>query len=94
MEDNKLTEFEEQLLKVIENSCKESGIYEIPSSDILISKLRQIMPPTCTTNERKFLDLARHKILMGFASMFLRNWGVNESGEIIDISETVKELVE
>lgn len=55
MEDNKLTEFEE---KALEGICRALGYDRLfPGyKSAIIYELRQIMPPTCTPNERKFLD--------------------------------------
>jgi hypothetical protein len=53
MEDNKLTEFEKKLYAIAHRTIL------IGSKDDFIADLRQIMPPTCTPNERKFLDRVR-----------------------------------
>ena len=48
---DKLTEFEERIRMIYEN-CVAYNKGAIG----FIADLRQIMPPTCTPNERKFLD--------------------------------------
>lgn len=58
MEDNKLTEFDQEkfeldILRFISKHTDTGGCFY--HSDFL-TDLRQIMPPTCSTNERKFLD--------------------------------------
>lgn len=65
MEDNKLTEFEPSefekiILDLINKNTWTNGEYEFNDTEF-ISDLRQIMPPTCKPNERKFLDEIRSK---------------------------------
>jgi hypothetical protein len=58
MENNKLTEFDKEkfeldVLRLISKHTDTGGCFY--HSDFL-ADLRQIMPPICTPNERKFLD--------------------------------------
>lgn len=55
MED-KLTEFEQKYCDMIHKRFNNLSLGKWPSTDEIVSDLRQIMPPTCTPNERKFLD--------------------------------------
>jgi hypothetical protein len=50
---DELTEFEVKLLESIKN------ITGYGLSKYFIQNIRKIMPPTCTENERKFLDRVR-----------------------------------
>jgi len=54
----KLTEFENKVLEVLEQSAYISSTYVQDEVDYatFIDLLRKIMPPTCTPNERKFLN--------------------------------------
>ncbi|MDZ4726179.1 MAG: phage Gp37/Gp68 family protein [Leptospira sp.] len=61
MENNKPTELEEKIIQAAHIACMESGMEKSPTPNRLIDKLRKIMPPTCTTNERQFLDEIREK---------------------------------
>ena len=54
---NKLTEFEENTLQLVEKYKEIKCYYQID----FVSDLRKIMPPTCTPNERKFLDEVKEK---------------------------------
>lgn len=54
---DKLTETEKQIMSLAWNSISGTGLLE----QTFIEGLRQIMPPTCTANERKFLDEIREK---------------------------------
>lgn len=54
MEDNKLTEFEAKMIHIV--MYNKYGHGSNFNTEGFISDLRQIMPPTCTPNERKFLD--------------------------------------
>lgn len=57
MEDNKLTEFEEKIVAIYKE-C----LFAEHFPETFLRRLRQIMPPTCTKNERKFLDWIREKL--------------------------------
>lgn len=57
MEYNKLTEFEEKIWGVVVNTITDRFI--VKNKTAFITDLRQIMPPTCSANERKFLDEIR-----------------------------------
>lgn len=57
MEDNKLTEFEESLVEFVQEYFDTKINFKLN----FIKRLRQIMPPTCTPNERKFMDEIREK---------------------------------
>lgn len=51
-----LTEFEEKFTELVQNH----GVIGSPDLWVkFLSKLREIMPPTCTATERKFLDEIR-----------------------------------
>jgi hypothetical protein len=54
MNDNKdITEFEYEIEAIINRATSISGELDIKE---VINCLREIMPPVCTLNERKFLD--------------------------------------
>jgi hypothetical protein len=52
---SKLTDFEQQVLNSIDLRDTGFGI----DKDSFLEDLREIMPPTCTKNERKFLDILK-----------------------------------
>lgn len=54
---DKLTETEKQIMSLAWQSISGTGLLE----QTFIEGLRQIMPPTCTSNERAFLDEIREK---------------------------------
>ena len=56
MED-KITEFEENVLKFVKKYKEMKSYYQID----FIYDLRKIMPPVCTETERKFLDELKEK---------------------------------
>lgn len=78
MEDNKLTEFEEKIWGVVVNTITDRFI--VKNKTAFITDLRQIMPPTCTKNERKFLDEIREK------GGFLK---YSDGQEVIDLPNSV-----
>jgi hypothetical protein len=53
----KLTEFEQLLVQVIKDNIETYSYYF--DENAFIKDFRQIMPSTCTENERKFLDRVR-----------------------------------
>jgi len=62
MEDNKLTEFEEKIFDlVIKWSLPVNQSINSANKKVLTESIRQTIPPTCTPNERKFLDEIREK---------------------------------
>jgi len=98
MEDNKLTEFEEK--ETIEPSEFEVNLISLIAemtgfrrwwwdTDFL-ADLRQIMPPTCTPNERKFLDEIKEK---GRKSILDRIFFIGDEG-LLDQSEFDSNLSE
>ena len=48
-----LTKFEHKLLRLVNNAINKGLDFD---PWVFITDLRKIMPPTCTLNERKFLD--------------------------------------
>ena len=94
MGDNKdITEFEEKLLEAVR---KAKFLGEAFSAKPFLEYVRQIMPPTCTTNERKFLDRVRE---IGKWETFMKGTGIklNKDSKIMqrDFTElNLKELVE
>jgi hypothetical protein len=58
---SKLTDFEQQVLNSIDLRDTGFGI----DKDSFLEDLREIMPPTCTKNERKFLDEIKEKFQHG-----------------------------
>jgi len=61
-----LTEFEEKFTELVQNH----GVIGSPDLWVkFLSKLREIMPPTCTATERKFLDEIREKFAPGYDSI-------------------------
>lgn len=63
MADDSLTEFEEKIIKALQSSATVSWTYVDDEVDygMFLSLLKAIMPPTCTPNERAFLDEIREK---------------------------------
>jgi hypothetical protein len=62
---SELTDFEKKLDELVKSYSYCSGEHQFPNHYSYYEDLRKIMPPTCTENERKFLDkLKEAKSLM------------------------------
>lgn len=95
MEDNKLTEFEQAMVSQVANVFGYVNLYP-EFEDKLVRVIRQIMPPICTPNQRKFLDEIRSKgefvksVLPGKNAIWLNYSCIRQS----DFESNLSELVE
>ncbi len=90
---DKLTEFEEKVLDILYGYEKNPELNFIS----FIEKLRKIMPPTCTPNERKFLDEVRDKAKLISANVYVIYREPHKIGSVIfakDFDANLSELVE
>lgn len=71
-----LKEFDEKVIEALEESASVSCTYvqDEVIYDKFLSLLRDIMPPTCTANERKFLDEIREKGEMSGYDFYPNRW--------------------
>jgi hypothetical protein len=92
MED-KITEFEENVLKFVKKYKEMKSYYQID----FIYDLRKIMPPVCTLNDRKFLDEVRDKAKLISANVYVIYREPHKIGSVIfakDFDANLSELVE
>ena len=90
--ENKLTEFEERI-RMIYLNCVAYNKGAIG----FIQDLRQIMPPTCTLNERKFLDEVKSKGKLIRPNVYVIYREPYKIGSVIfakDFEANLSELVE
>lgn len=89
---DKLTEIEKQIMTLVWKSIAGTGLLE----QTFIEGLREIMQPTCTANERKFLDEIREKgewfksMIPGKDALWLDSSCIRQS----DFESNLQELVD
>jgi hypothetical protein len=93
-----ITEFEEKVLRLVIDNIDHGEFYFDFTDEKFIADLRQIMPPTCTETERKFLDRVREDFCA--INDTIQSIGAGASGEIYCLYQSdfpdidLKELVE
>jgi hypothetical protein len=89
MSDNKdITELEHKLLKLVDNAINKGLDFD---PWVFIADLRQIMPPTCGHEQRKFLDEVEKLEYDSTFGLLYKNYPVLDIGCFAaDISKVVK----
>jgi hypothetical protein len=93
--ENKLTEFEAKMIHIV--MYNKYGHGSNFNTEEFIADLRKIMLPTCTLNERKFLDEVKEKAKLISANVYVIYRTLHTIGSVIfakDFEANLSELVE